>query len=164
MIRNKAIIIGVGVVVLVCGIVITSIVLSRNAEPVPVEQAPKSAQEDTAPKPDADLSLHLEGFTPYPDVDSATQATIANSINRYLANVARTSTPIGVLREQSYKKTVNGSVTNITFLIDIANLKRSYKISIGKDTSTTENSMYILCPSSEELIYPAFDCKDDLSE
>jgi hypothetical protein len=158
MIYNKKFIIGLlAVVVIIGGIAAAAILMIRDSKKTdrPVDAAPQT----TSSSP-----LRIENFSSYPDIDITTKATITESIGHYIADVPHKSDPIGVIREGSYKKTGDELASNITFLVDIASLKRSYKIDLGSNLSTGENSLYTLCPAEGELIYPAFNCKDDLNE
>jgi cytoskeletal protein RodZ len=148
------------IVVLGLGLIIAIVaVVNQLNQPLPNEEPPK---ENTSSL--VDLSLRIDNFSSYPKIDDSTKTLVTEAIDRYLAAIPHTETPIGVIREGSYKETTDGSISNTTFLVDIARMKVSYKISIGSDSSTGEKSMYTLCPEAGELIYPPFDCKDDLSE
>ena len=67
----------------------------------------------------------------------------------------------GTVRNDSFISSKMGTGSLITFLVDIKSVQRSYKISLGTDEDTGENSLYVLCPTEPELIYPAFSCKGD---
>lgn len=160
---GKKIVVGVVIFAVICGGAITLAVLNRKSDPKPLEET-SDQETPSSPQPKLDLSLQIKNFSSYPDISDATKTTIKESVNRYLEDIPRTSAPVGVIRDGSYNKTTSGSMSNIVFLLDIASLKRSYKIDLGTDSSTGEQSLYTLCPSSTEAIYPPFDCKDDLSE
>lgn len=92
-----------------------------------------------------------------------TRTAIVKGVEQYLKkDNVKTDKIKGAVRENSYtKKEVFGSNV-VTLLIDIPDAKRTYKISSsGSGNPNGDNSLYILCPSQEELIYSAFDCKDD---
>jgi hypothetical protein len=159
MIYNKKLVIGLlAAIIVIIGIAVTAALTMRST---------KTADNSTDATPQATSSsspLRIENFSSYPDIDITTKATITESIDHYIADVSHNSDPVGIVREGSYRQTGDGITSNIVFLVDIASLKRSYKIDLGSDISTGENSLYILCPAISELIYPAFDCKDDRSE
>jgi hypothetical protein len=109
--------------------------------------------------------LQVDGFSAYAaDISSATQTSITTSLQRYIDTTNSTTTIKGVIRSGSYSKAnTSDTMSVVTFLIDFSGIQRTYKISIGSDTSTGENSLYVLCPTTAELRYPPFNCKDDLS-
>jgi cytoskeletal protein RodZ len=156
---NKNLVI-TAIIVFGLGLIIAiATVFSQLNQPLPSEEPPKENTSSVT-----DLSLRIDNFSSYPKIDDSTRTLVTDSIDRYLVAIPHTETPVGSVREGSYKETVDGSVSNTTFLVDIANMKVSYKISIGSDSSTGEKTMYTLCPEAGELIYPPFECKDDLSE
>jgi len=160
MIYNKRIIFGVLAVIIILGLVVTSILFNRQPDPAPLSEMPKDATFDLASSP----PLRIENFSSYPDVETSTKTAVTDSLIYYVEGIPHTAELTGVIRDGSYKKTVDGSEVDIAFLVDIANLKRSYKISFISDSSTGRRTLYTLCPLDSELIYPAFNCKDDLSE
>jgi hypothetical protein len=94
------------------------------------------------------------------------QAAVVSGIDYYLkADDIDTNNMRGVVRKDSFsQKEVYGS-TVITILVDIADAKRTYKVSSsGSGSPDGDNSLYVLCPSQEELIYGSFNCKDDTNE
>jgi hypothetical protein len=107
--------------------------------------------------------LQIENFSAYPDITPSTQTAIVNSLQQYIDKTNSTTAITGVVRNGSYNKTTDGAISITTFLIDISAVQRTYKVHIGSDTSTGENSLYILCPTDAELQYPPFECKDDLT-
>jgi hypothetical protein len=157
MIYNKKFIIGFLIFIALCIATLAVVVLTHKD----TTQPPVT---DTPSQTTSDAPLKIENFSSYEDINITTKSTIVDAIEHYISDTPHTSDPIGVIREGSYKKTTNGSITNIVFLVDIASLKRTYKIDFGTDSSTGQNTLYTLCPSTNELIYPPFNCKDDLSE
>jgi cytoskeletal protein RodZ len=159
MIHNKKFIIGCVVVIILGGIGIAALLLNRPATPDNT-----STTTDTTAEQTSDAPLEIENFSSYEDISITTKATIRDAIDHYLADTPHTTDPIGIIRDGSYKKTPDGTITVIEFLVDIASLKRSYKINFSTDSSTDQQTLYTLCPAKNELIYPPFNCKDDLSE
>lgn len=155
MMRNKKLVIAASLLIVGCGILITVAIMSANR---------KAVTTATTTAPTIDTSLHITNFSSYWNVSAASQYAIENQINRYLADTNKSASRVGAIRQDSFKTTTDGLISTTVFLVDIPNLKRSYKVSLGSDASTGENSIYILCPASSELLYPPFDCKDDLSE
>jgi hypothetical protein len=157
MIYNKKFIIFI-VAVILCGIGVAVVLLNRPAA------TPTSENTTTTTTTTSSAALKISNFSTYEDIDVTTKATIVSSIDHYIADTSHTTDPIGTIRDGSYKKTVDGTISTIVFLVDIPSLKRSYKINFGTDSSTGQQTLYTLCPTSDELVYPSFNCKDDLSE
>lgn len=65
------------------------------------------------------------------------------------------------IRENSLKATTNPDGKEVTFILDIPELKRSYKSSVGSSNGSEQNTIYTLCVDKAEAIYPDFNCKDD---
>lgn len=107
--------------------------------------------------------LRIENFSAYPDITPSTQTAIVDSLQQYIDKTNSTTAITGAIRDGSYNKATDGTISITTFLIDISAVQRTYKIHIGSDTSTGENSLYVLCPTDAELKYPPFECKDDLT-
>jgi hypothetical protein len=162
MILSKKIIIGLVVIIVLIGAVITWSVVSNLNKPKPLAETPKDVEDaSSTPK---DLSLHINNFSKFPKVSSI-ETDVTNSINNYLADIPRQETPIGVIRQSSYKETPTGDgATDYTFLVDIASLKITYKVSYTVGNTDGRHILYILCPSESEMIYPPTSCKDDVSE
>jgi len=158
MIYNKKFIIGFLVVVAIIGIAVTLLLTSHKEAKTP-DTSVNTSSQNTSSAP-----LTIKNFSSYEDLSVTTKNTIIGAIDHYISDTPHHTAPVGVIREGSYKKTESGTITNIVFLVDIASLKRTYKINFGTDSSTGQQTLYTLCPSSDELIYPAFNCKDDLSE
>ncbi|HJP81572.1 MAG TPA: hypothetical protein VJ841_04220 [Candidatus Saccharimonadales bacterium] len=102
-------------------------------------------------------------FGSYPDLQDTDKTAITSGLQAYVDKTGSTSGITGSIRDGSYKKSAEGTVITIQFLIDIPSVKRTYKINIGRDSSTGENSLYILCPDTNELKYGTFDCVDDVT-
>lgn len=114
---------------------------------------------------DSDISsIRINNFSAYNNIDADVRASIEDDLNRYISDIAPNSTATGVIREGSYQETNESGAKNIIFIVDFAEPKLTYKISIGQDPSTGERSIYIICPTENELIYPPFNCKDTFSE
>ena len=94
---------------------------------------------------ESDLSKFIESVEVYVNKDNLTKSYTA------------------IIREGSVVSTEANEISNTTFIIDIPEIKRSYKADIGKDVSTGQNTLYTLCINESERIYPKFDCKDDLN-
>jgi hypothetical protein len=158
MIYNKKIIIGIVAAVILCSVAIIAALMTR--QPSEESDVPATIPTQTI----SDAPLKIEKLSLHPDINAETQTAITESIDRYIADTPHNTAPIGVVREGSYKKTTTGTTSDIVFLVDIASLKRSYKISYTTDSVEGQNILYTLCPDTSELIYPPFNCKDDLSE
>lgn len=154
--RRLTIIIVVVLAVVIAGIGIVAMMTANNNQPSPEEEAAEQTAV-TAP-------FRIDNFYAYPDIELSTREAITSSIQNYLTDIPRDALPVGIIRDGSYKQTSEGTIANTTFIVDIDVLKRTYRISLGNDSSTDESSLYVLCPTTDELRYPAFNCKDDLSE
>lgn len=153
MIKNKKILIIAGLFILILIIIVSTILLSTNSK----EQ---EQQEQSNPFTISGLDDPKYLFSP------DKQAAIVSGIDHYItADDIDTNNMTGVVRKDSFsQKDVYGS-TVITLLVDIADAKRTYKVSSsGSGSPDGDNSLYILCPTQDELIYDTFNCKDDTNE
>ncbi|MDX2776391.1 hypothetical protein PV379_03430 [Streptomyces caniscabiei] len=138
---------------IVIGVVIV-LIINRN-----------TAQTPEMETVDSDIpSIRISNFSSYTNIDPDARATIEDDLNRYISDIVPESTATGVIREGSYHETDESGAKNIVFIVDFAEPKLTYKISIGQDPATGERSIYIICPTKDELIYPPFNCKDTFSE
>jgi hypothetical protein len=113
---------------------------------------------------DADVaSVRINNLSSFTDIDIDARATIEDSLNQHISELFPDTTSTGIVREGSYVKTIHEAGATSTFLVDFADLKLTYKITVGQDSTTGEHSVYVICPSENELIYAPFNCKDDLS-
>lgn len=100
----------------------------------------------------------IEDFAKDTSIYSASlQQSIESAIT---AKVMPSTTLTGYIRSGSLKVAATGTAKNTRFIVDIPDIKRSYVASLGEDSSTGEQSLYILCPSVDEIIYPSFNCVD----
>lgn len=153
MIKNKKILIIAGLLIFILVVTVGIILVSTNSK----EQEQK---EQANPFTISGLDDPKYLFS------SEKQAAVVSGIDYYLkADDIDTNNMTGVVRKDSFsQKEVYGS-TVITLLVDIADVKRTYKVSSsGSGSPDGDNSLYILCPSPEELIYGSFNCKDDTNE
>ncbi len=153
MIKNKKILIIAGLFILILIITVGTILLTTNSKE-------EEQQQQSNPFTISGLDNPKYLFSP------TKQAAVVSGIDHYLtADDIDTNNMSGVVRKDSFsQKEVYGS-TVITLLVDIAAAKRTYKVSSsGSGSPDGDNSLYILCPSRDELIYNSFNCKDDTSE
>jgi len=152
MINRKKLFIVVSLCVLIIATIVGFVFFSKKS--------PEDAQSRSKPFSVSGLDNPAYLFSP------DKQSVIVDGIDYYLkADGIDTNNMTGVVREDSFtKKEVYGS-TVITLLVDIADAKRTYKVSSsGSGSPDGDNSLYVLCPSQEELIYGSFNCKDDTNE
>jgi hypothetical protein len=59
----------------------------------------------------------------------------------------------------------NGSnyqqVPTYTFLVDIPDVQQTYSVSFSGGDGYPYSILYVLCPTPDQLIYPAFTCSDE---
>jgi len=149
MINRRKLFIAICIITLVIGLVIGFILLSSKSNEVKKSQS----------KPFTISGLEDPRYL----LSSDKQSVIVSGIDNYLkADSIKTDNLMGIVRKDSFtQREVYGSNV-ITVLIDIPNAKRSYKISSsGSGSPDGDNSLYILCPAQDELIYGSFNCKDD---
>lgn len=108
-------------------------------------------------------SVRIDNLLSFEDIDVDTRATIEDSLNQHISELFPNTMSAGIVREGSYVKTLHEAGATSTFLVDFADLKLTYKVTVGQDNTTGEHSVYVICPSENELIYAPFNCKDDLS-
>src|SRR5687768_3673377 len=142
MIYNKKVIIGAIITIIIIVAAIIAAIMSGNQ--------PATQEEDASTQTAAEAPMRIENFYAYPDIEATAREAITSSIQAYLTDVPKDAAPVGVIRDGSYKETSNGTMSNTTFLVDIDSLKRTYKVSIGNDSSTEEYSVYTLCPTTDE--------------
>ena len=103
------------------------------------------------------LSSHLHDL----GTNTSTEKTIKSSLSDYLlAEGVSAHTANGIIRESSYKSTNSEGIISINFLVDFNELKRTYRVEIGRDVSSDITTSYVRCPTSTDLIYPAFKCQE----
>lgn len=103
-------------------------------------------------------SMTIDNFAKDTGIYTATvQKSIESAI---VARITLNTSLTGHVRTGSLKVTPLDTTKNTRFIVDIPDIKRSYVVSLGEDSSTGEQSLYILCLSAEEMIYPSFNCKD----
>lgn len=66
----------------------------------------------------------------------------------------------GEIRPSSYKKEQVNGYTNVEFLVDIASIKRTYRAFLTIAGPDDFRVVQVSCPSEQDLIYEAFECKD----
>ena len=113
---------------------------------------------------DVSKSLIIDNYNTYKDeVSEADINLFTGSVSDYLTIDKLTKQYNAIIRDGSFTDTTDGDIHSISFIIDIASVKRSYKASIGKDASTGQNTLYTLCVDKSEQVYPDFNCMDDIS-
>lgn len=148
-------------VVIILGIVATFALTNKTGD---TDEA--VSRQDAVPKDLEDPQpLKIDNFYNYPGIDSETRDVVEYSINNYLQDyTSKSVSPIGLIRDGSYKESTKGTTSHMEFLVDIENMQRTYKVTFDSDTSTGEDIMYTLCPTEKELRYAPFNCKDDLTD
>lgn len=72
----------------------------------------------------------------------------------------------GVVRQGSYQQTSNlysDGVTQVpaySFMVDIPGAKRSFSVALSGGPQYPFDTLYVLCPSPDQTIYPVFNCQD----
>ncbi|MCL1929539.1 hypothetical protein FWF93_00055 [Candidatus Saccharibacteria bacterium] len=73
-----------------------------------------------------------------------------------------------VIRDDSYQQTLEGDYYTTSFMLDIPSIQQSYRVSHSwsptEELNQTSYRYLILCPKSEELIYPNFKCTDAIRQ
>lgn len=104
------------------------------------------------------------------DTRYAVFTSLYNTVSLNTTNPPQTN---AVIREGSFTSTTTQDPSEIpyeytTFLIDIEELQQTYSAQVSWSNNPDANlggyPILITCPSEDQLIYPAFDCKDSLSE
>lgn len=96
-----------------------------------------------------------------------TVMSIEKNIYSYASRTVSNPKPYynAIIRSGSYKKTYSQTDDNtpvIDFLVDIPDIKRTYKVDYSGGKYSAEHILYILCPDTDEMIYPTFACQDDV--
>ena len=74
-----------------------------------------------------------------------------------------------LIRNNSFKQEKNGTTYTTSFIVDIASLKQSYRVSYQWDEKDNTNNLdewgsVVSCVKGDEVIYPDFHCKDYSTE
>ena len=107
-------------------------------------------------EPEANVTIDTTDTTPpsYIRIGEAVYAAINNQVTN-----PKKSYSISVRAGTFTVKTVNG-ISSGSFLVDIPELKRTYKVAIEYDTVEQFSSVYVLCPTPAELTYPPIACSE----
>ncbi len=122
--------------------------------------ASQSSNKSTTPTTPilTDSGLTIDNFAKDTSINStSTESSIESAISSHISTRV---TLAGTVRAKSLAVTGSGTAKNTRFIVDIPSIKQSYVVSLGEDSQTGESSLYILCPTSEEMIYPSFNCRD----
>lgn len=142
-------------IIAIIALIITTIVININKEP----------------------EIKINNFnTYYPSIPTSDR-TSAQIMLYNIVNSNKTSNDMkipksgAIIRENStegsYDKDTN--VYNDHFIVDIEPLQQSYYVNISWSPDKNNDNLlggypiYILCPTKEQLIYPAFECEDGFS-
>jgi hypothetical protein len=157
---KKKNVICIGAIGLIMGFVFT-IFLITSQHKVSTDLTIQNTSVDTS-KLDKPLTV-----TNYPvhenTINKQDLEAFLGSVDEYLNDDGFTKSYNATIRDNSINISSSGTISELVFIIDIPAVKRSYKASIGKDSSTGQNTIYTLCLSSDEMKYPYFACKDDLN-
>lgn len=120
-------------------------------------------------KPAKAAQVNIDNLSSYlKDIHATTQTekNIRERVYQYLkeSGVTQLNSVTGVVREGSYKSTVDGSIISVEFLVDFPAIERSYKVTAGRDSRDNIATSYILCPTLNEIVYQPSGCKDSQSE
>lgn len=106
-----------------------------------------------------DSGLIIDNFKKDTSINNtSTETSIESAISGHISTRV---TLAGVVRTNSLKVTTSGTAKETRFIVDIPTIKQSYIASLGEDSQTGESSLYILCPTAQEMIYPSFNCQDN---
>jgi hypothetical protein len=68
----------------------------------------------------------------------------------------------GNIRENSLAKSLTpAGYPKVEFLVDIAKLERTYKVTLEGAADTEYQTVYVTCPSTAELVYKPTPCSDE---
>lgn len=123
--------------------------------------------EDTGSKKVKTVSpFSISGLSnPQYKLTAQDQVDITDRLKYYLKEAdIQTTNLVATVRENSYTyRTINsGYAKEATLLVDIPDVKRTYKTSVRYTHGI--HSVYIFCPSDKELKYGTFECEDDSYE
>jgi hypothetical protein len=165
-VTGKALLIGYGVLVFMGLLFLFIRSIDSGSTP---EQSPTTSEEESVPTGSVESylesgSIVLKNSSSLGSLVSKERldrtqnilyVKIANSISK------PNSQYDGIIREGSIKSSTTASGTpRVEFLVDIATLKRTYRVSINGTEDSEYQAIYVLCPTTAELIYPAFKCSD----
>ena len=67
----------------------------------------------------------------------------------------------GTVNKTSYTYAVDGtSMPYYRFLVDIPAVKQSFEVTLAGGINYSVDIVHVLCPQSDQLIYPKFECTD----
>lgn len=153
--KKTTIVLLVFVTILVVGIFVYFLQSSNESD----LEVVKSENTSTTTK----TSVRLINYSTYAQqLEKDKVDTFLRSVEAYLSEDKLTKQYSASIRENSLKENNNQPIYSVEFIVDIPEIKRSYKSSISSDSSTGQNTIYTLCLDKSEMIYPDFNCKDDL--
>ncbi len=155
--RREIVIIAISAVLLV-GIVVFLLLQNKSSE-VSIESVEQPGASSVS-------GIQIDNTEQYSDrfkEEYARDASVQIAKYLELSKVKNTANARGVIREGTFvqSSTEFGAVTNM--LIDFPELKRSYKVTYGEDT-TGYRAVTVLCPNQAERIYPETECVDSVDE
>ena len=116
-------------------------------------------------------SININNFNTVKNLNSETAEKVTNMLYKTIArnNPSLTSVPNSnaIVRQDSITENNDGATYSGSFLVDIEEIKQSYKIqySWSKNNSTVSSyDVVVSCPTKNELIYGDFDCTDIVTE
>ena len=127
-------------------------------------QEAKNAQKDSLRQPTY-FAVNIKGLPTYTDEIPGIQEydlwrALWSKVNQ---NIDQDKDYyFGEIRGGSIQKSISESgVPVVTFMVDIPDEKRSFKITIDGSEEAGYYSTYITCPSDADLIYPKVACKEE---
>lgn len=159
--RQRFIIIAsLSVAVLIIIMIVSAVVIHQSRN---FSTAYTPSSTDTATKESVDITNSGDYQSKIPSLDfSSLESSLFTTVKQNVSTPA--ASYAATIRDTSYKtSTTSDGFPQRNFVVDIPAIKQSYHITVEGDSSTDYQTVYILCPTASELIYPAFTCKDQTS-
>lgn len=168
----------------VCVVILLALVLlpiffgSSPDSPTDTESAASSSPTPTPTTKPTPTTIKIDKLSELADnlPDARIKLIEENLFETITLNVsgeAKNNVSDAVVRESSFKQTLedsNKQITFTTFLVDIPSLKQSYRVNDYHSPLPAEMSglrdyaTLVLCPERSELIYDAFTCTDRIKQ
>lgn len=129
------------------------------------------SSRQAAHKPTASHLVNLTNANQYlntisqPDIKSI-ESTLYDKTVTTLPKSNSAGSFAGVVRQNSYQQSstvYSDGVTQIpvySFMVDIPSVKRSFSVALSGGRQYPFDTLYVLCPTTDQLIYAAFSCQD----
>ncbi len=118
------------------------------------------ANQNAATKPSGVQITNTTSISPYLDSESISNVQTALYTRIKLNTPQAATVYTAVVRDWSVRVTTNNNTPILSFMVDIASIKQSYRVEIDGTKGGELYALYVFCPQINQLIYPAFNCQE----